>query len=357
MQNEINALLRLYGFYMNMLHIQKKISVLLCLMFVAFAYSASLTESDTDFSSNELFPLFNTEEHQFFSVDQFDRPDALFFIPEAGSEAASSEGFNPETGIKISCPLCPESFAKKSNLTRHIKSIHERVMHQCPFCSKSIADKSNLNKHIRNRHGGFMHQCPLCKKKCTDKSNLKRHIQCIHEGIKRRHQKYSCSICEKVFANKHVVDKHLESVHDIHEKPRYPCSACEIIFTFKSSLNKHIQNQHPETAMRSKRQRKQALLVEEADVPAPVAAEPEALLSSSSYKKYICESCGKAFSGKSGLRQHIETKHDEKNIKQCSFCGKCYIGESALKRHNDTEHGDTQEHLEASGSGKRQRKH
>ena len=47
------------------------------------------------------------------------------------------------------CSICGKSFSKLSNLTRHMKSIHEGNSHECPMCKKTFTRKYNLTKHIK----------------------------------------------------------------------------------------------------------------------------------------------------------------------------------------------------------------
>ena len=47
------------------------------------------------------------------------------------------------------CSICGKSFTDSSNLTRHVKSIHEGISHECPICKKTFKRKYVLTKHIK----------------------------------------------------------------------------------------------------------------------------------------------------------------------------------------------------------------
>jgi len=48
--------------------------------------------------------------------------------------------------------LCEKSFAKKDNLNRHIKSIHENIQLVCEYCQKRFNFRSNYIKHVKRMH-------------------------------------------------------------------------------------------------------------------------------------------------------------------------------------------------------------
>ena len=46
------------------------------------------------------------------------------------------------------CEICEYSSDNKSNLKRHISSVHNKERHRCPECSKLYASKFDLKQHV-----------------------------------------------------------------------------------------------------------------------------------------------------------------------------------------------------------------
>ena len=59
----------------------------------------------------------------------------------------------------------------------------------CPFCSQM---RSNIQRHIRSVH---VHVCDICSKACSLDYNLREHIRLVHTDIKL----YNCRFCELRF--------------------------------------------------------------------------------------------------------------------------------------------------------------
>ena len=47
------------------------------------------------------------------------------------------------------CEICGQSFTKKSNLTRHVMSVHEHKHYKCPVCNKQFTRRYILNTHMK----------------------------------------------------------------------------------------------------------------------------------------------------------------------------------------------------------------
>merc|ERR1712129_299703 len=50
------------------------------------------------------------------------------------------------------CEQCDKLFSSKTNLKRHIISVHEKVRFTCDFCDYTLSDKSHMTRHIRKNH-------------------------------------------------------------------------------------------------------------------------------------------------------------------------------------------------------------
>ena len=58
-------------------------------------------------------------------------------------------GKEPKSRIHT-CPQCDAAFGKASNLTRHVRTVHEqRRDHACPQCDAAFGEAGSLKKHVR----------------------------------------------------------------------------------------------------------------------------------------------------------------------------------------------------------------
>merc|ERR1711874_39542 len=71
-----------------------------------------------------------------------------------------------ETGIEDACPVCGRTgFKMKSQLNEHVKRVHERQKrHFCDQCTFSSFKSTNLTKHLKNVHQKEQQKCPECGK-------------------------------------------------------------------------------------------------------------------------------------------------------------------------------------------------
>ena len=88
----------------------------------------------------------------------------------------------------------------------HIKAIHEKLMkHQCVHCGKVFSHFSNLNRHIRLIHEKLVIatnyvNCPQCQN-IVQATSLKKHIKSIHEKARD----HVCEFCCKRFSQSYTL--------------------------------------------------------------------------------------------------------------------------------------------------------
>ncbi|XP_050728486.1 longitudinals lacking protein-like isoform X25 [Eriocheir sinensis] len=72
-----------------------------------------------------------------------------------GFQQPSSQDNPPGAVMSLACPVCGKSFGgrnRKQNLGFHMLIHTGEKRHQCPYCPHKSTLKSNLNKHIRTMH-------------------------------------------------------------------------------------------------------------------------------------------------------------------------------------------------------------
>ncbi|CAB4053913.1 unnamed protein product [Lepeophtheirus salmonis] len=85
----------------------------------------------------------------------------------------------------LSAACVPKRFGEKGNLTKHVKTVHERrKAFQCVICEKTFGEKGNLQRHVKAvHHGKKDFRCAFCGKEFAEKGNLQKHIKAIHEPV------------------------------------------------------------------------------------------------------------------------------------------------------------------------------
>ena len=72
----------------------------------------------------------------------------------------------------------------KTNLMRHIKSLHEGRKHTCSECQSQFNRKSNLNIHFKSIHLSLKYPCDLCTYRASQNRYIKIHKDIVHKNIK-----------------------------------------------------------------------------------------------------------------------------------------------------------------------------
>ena len=160
------------------------------------------------------------------------------------------------------CNLCKFRTKKKSDLRKHIESIHEGITYACDQCDYLATQQGHLKEHIQAKHEGVMFGCSKCNKQFSFRSGLNRHYRIVHDegvrvepmtpnnaanrGVGRAEvvsgdAKFQCQDCDRVYSGHGALWKHTKSKH---EGVKYACNQCDQQFTQQSNLKIHIQSKH-----------------------------------------------------------------------------------------------------------------
>ena len=106
-------------------------------------------------------------------------------MPRADKQRAAppKQGAAPYAKPHV-CPHCAAAFKQASDLTRHVRTVHEkRRDHVCPHCAVAFGRASTLTTHVRTVHEKRRdHVCPHCAAAFGHASHLGRHVRTQHPG-------------------------------------------------------------------------------------------------------------------------------------------------------------------------------
>ena len=178
------------------------------------------------------------------------------------------------------CPFkCGTTYSEMQKLEKHL--IYDESKQRLISCMKTQWTK------IRNKIDEIDVICDCCGLHYTSKKEF------------QKHQDLTCQICKKAYNHVHPFHRHMINVH-----AGYPCAKCDQVYDQLFVLKDHIAVVH--------------------DGKSP-------------QDTHICEHCGKAFSNKIGLKNHINAIHgDEVHI--CSKCGESFASNKSLKAHERGNH-------------------
>jgi uncharacterized C2H2 Zn-finger protein len=127
-------------------------------------------------------------------------------------------------GSMTQCTECNKMLKKKS-LARHMREIHPKNenMLNCPHCDKSFARKSNLSRHIESNHSDSVK---------ADKEQ---------SAPTNKDKKFNCNVCGLFFKQKCHYTEHLQ----IHQGFRFECQHCKKSFSRATTLKQHMLATHP----------------------------------------------------------------------------------------------------------------
>ena len=79
--------------------------------------------------------------------------------------------------FSLQCENCDKAFSTRSNLNKHVSSIHEeKKPFKCDICNYSFSQKGHLKTHVSSVHVGKKpFKCDICDYSCSQKGALTKH--------------------------------------------------------------------------------------------------------------------------------------------------------------------------------------
>ncbi|XP_075225728.1 zinc finger E-box-binding homeobox 2-like [Lycorma delicatula] len=124
---------------------------------------------------------------------------------------------------------------------------------------------------------------------------------------------YKCDACPRTYSSIQSLYQHKRL--ECGKEPQFPCYFCGYKFTRKGNLQRHMSRKHPLSFFA-------AVLLLRLQPTSPSAE-----------RKYICESCPRAYLNYESLVRHKRLECGKEPQFPCKFCGYRATQKTNLKRH------------------------
>ncbi|XP_048480112.1 zinc finger protein 184-like isoform X3 [Plutella xylostella] len=246
------------------------------------------------------------------------------------------------------CRFCELRFTLRSACEEHVNSHYRH--YTCRFCAYRHHSESQMQWHIRRYHKAHecrecnikftihqglapVYECNVCEKKYKSKVNFKNHTKAAHSTNDDAAPPAYCVDCKQHFKNESILKLHLQ-MSKKHAAPRYECDHCGVKSVNKAGLQYHIDSTHMKipryecetcdqkfiTIISLRRHKQNAHGGKKAAV-----------------KKHVCHVCGKEFTVRKSLEEHLNTHSGLRPFK-CNVCGDTFAYSAALYTHNKLKH-------------------
>ncbi|ROT79651.1 hypothetical protein C7M84_001631 [Penaeus vannamei] len=120
---------------------------------------------------------------------------------------------------KHPCDTCGQRFTVRSDLMRHINTIHSTLRpYDCDFCGEKFVTSDALRYHRNKTHSTVLHSCEYCGRNYKWKGELRTHVQRHHIEHKERFQ---CSLCSRNYADRRKLRHHMMTKHNVPREMTY----------------------------------------------------------------------------------------------------------------------------------------
>ena len=231
------------------------------------------------------------------------------------------------------CTVCAKPFSLQQNLERHMR-VHDGLRpFLCQFCNKSFTQSSSMKEHEGRVHTGALpHKCKDCEAKFVSATALIRHKVEEHGAEKP----LKCDVCSKGFVRNINLVEHRRT--HTGERP-FECEVCGHCFSSRSGMKTHktkhdIENGivSPEKVKKKLEKRVNCELCGKGFVYA--CQYERHMKGHSGIKDHQCTECGKSYSSKRSMEQHVEIVHQGKKTFECKVCCQMFGRLSSLRVHD-----------------------
>ena len=149
----------------------------------------------------------------------------------------------------FTCNHCVYATSKRSDLTRHQKTVHEKLApFKCTFpdCKYSTGRNDHLQTHRRIHETNYLIRRPFpcnfegCDYRAATKWSLSSHIRRMH--VKKISHSFVCALCPASYHKEASLDEHINAIH--LKRTIYDCSQCDFTSSRSKDLKIHAKTKH-----------------------------------------------------------------------------------------------------------------
>lgn len=224
----------------------------------------------------------------------------------------------------------------------------------CKNCSYVAAKQSKLRTHMLHMHLSTPSSCDICKKVYPNHRYMLRH-RATHGG-----PQHCCDICGKMYKIRKAMLNHRKTHDSNYKKPSVQCRECPKSFCSQYILDCHVRDIHQGLkksflcSICGKNFTTKHSLTEHINAHSGIkpyscdicdksfsyeSALRDHKLSHKETKSFWCKHCQKGFTQRSGLKMHMRTHKLNKSF-VCSECGRGFTQKQALQRHERVHKGE-----------------
>lgn len=87
----------------------------------------------------------------------------------------------PADSSTTTCHICKHTYINRSNLKRHLSTVHSGKTYECSICKEKFDKQRRLSYHLRQHKKGKSHKCDKCGKVLKTGNALIVHKEIYHQ--------------------------------------------------------------------------------------------------------------------------------------------------------------------------------